>query len=230
MNIKFSLTFKFLIPIFIIFVVIAGFLSYQTSVFVKGMVIEQTKNLVVNFVQFHTKKYVTSASDFSLASPERAEQVFNQVLGEVKTGDIMRIKVWGENATVVFSDDKTIIGKQFADNKEFQESMEEGKVEVEIKQPLKAENIQEKGYRQLMEVYVPITLNGDSKPSGVVETYYNMDALNSSIQKAQTQMVLINLGSFIVLAVILWLLFHFLVVRPLKELESGMIEIKEKGV
>lgn len=211
-----------------VFAVIAVFLSYQTSLTVKNILIDQASSLVVDFVQTQAKNHISSADAFTLKDPQNTEQVFTKVLEEVKTRDVIRIKVWDKDATIVFSDDKSIVGKKFADNQEFQESIK-GEVEVEIKKPLAAENVAEKGYRQLMEVYVPVTLAGESGVSGVIETYYKLDTLNDEIQKAQTKVVLINLGAFLVLALIIWLLFKFLVLRPLEELESGMEEIKQKG-
>jgi len=228
MQAKFSVTFKFLIPVLLVFALIAVFLSYQTSLTVKNILIDQASSLVVDFVQTQAKNHIASPEAFSLQNPEATEQVFKKVLEEVKTRDVIRIKVWDKDATIVFSDDKSIVGKKFTDNHEFQEAIE-GKVEVEIKKPLAAENVAEKGYRQLMEVYVPITLAGESGTNGVIETYYKLDTLNEEIQKAQTRIVLINLGAFLVLAVVIWLLFKFLVLRPLEALETGMEEIKEKG-
>lgn len=224
---SFSLTFKFLIPVLLVFVVIAVFLSYQTSVMVKNILIDQSSSLVVDFVQIQARNHITSASDFSLQDPQKTEQVFQEVLREVKTRDVIRIKVWDKDATIIFSDDKSIVGKKFTDNHEFQEAIQ-GEVEVEIKEPVAEENVAEKGYRQLMEVYVPITLAGESGVSGVIETYYNLDALNSNIQKAQTRIIFINLGAFLVFSLIIRFFFKFFVLKPLEVLESGMEEIKQK--
>lgn len=229
MKTQLGITFKFLIPVIVVFAIIAGFLSYQASGLVKQIQINQASSLVVDFVQIQAKNHLTSSSIFSLDNPEQTEQAFNEVLREVSTRDILKIKVWDKNATVIFSNDKTIVGKRFDDNEEFKEAMA-GKPEVEIKEPLSAENVGEKGYRQLMEVYVPITLAGESNVTGVIETYYKLDTLNEQIKKAQMKIIAVNAGAFLILAVIIWILFKFLVIRPLEMLESGMEEIKKKGV
>lgn len=224
-----NLTLKFLLPVLVGFFLIVVLLGYQIGALIKRTVVNQAVSMSADFVQLNTLKHVASSSDFSLDDPQKTERLFEKVSREVKTRGAMRIKVWDKKGMVIFSEDKTIVGQTFSDNHEFQESIE-GKVEVEIKKPLKRENVSEKGYRQLMEVYVPIVLDGQVEPAGVVEVYYNIDELSRNIRQIQLQIILINLAAFLMVAVIITLLFHFLVVKPLRSLEAGMMEIKEKGV
>ncbi len=93
----------------------------------------------------------------------------------IKTRNIVRIKVWAMNSTIIYSDNPQIIGKQFPDNEEFQKAIR-GEIEIKFSGVTKPENIAEVGYKQLLEVYVPITFNG--QPAGVIETYYKVDELN----------------------------------------------------
>lgn len=225
MKTGFNLAFKFLVPVLALFLVIAAVLSFQTSALIKKVAISQASSFVVDFVQLQAKQHIDSASVFSLADAQRTNQIFSKVKQEVKTKDVVRIKVWDKDAIIIFSDDQSIIGQKFADNKEFQKAIE-GEAEVEIKEPLKPENTAEKGYRQLMEVYVPVVLAGESKPAGVIETYYNMDVLNLSIKKAQTLVITINIVAFFVMAIVLSVLFKFLVLNPIEKLEVGILELK----
>lgn len=229
MSIKLNLTAKFLIPIFLVFVVIALFLSFQIGAVLKQTAIEQTSSLVVNFVQTQAEQHLASGADFSLIDPQKTQQSFSGIMDEVRTKDVVRIKVWDKDGTVIYSDDQTIVGKKFPDNKEFREAIE-GKPEIEIVEPIKDENVDEKGYKQLMEIYVPITLTGSSNPDGVIETYYNIDSLNKGIKEARVSVLAISLFIFLVLAIIVWFLFKLLVIKPLAEIESEMAKIQKKGV
>ena len=83
---------------------------------------------------------------------------------------MLRIKVWDNKGTIVYSDDKSIIGANYGDNLRFKKSIT-GIVTTEIKDPVEAENISEMGYGQMMEIYIPI--NFDSiETVGVIELYY----------------------------------------------------------
>ncbi len=227
MKLKPGITFKFLIPLMVAFIVITVFLAVKTSSIVKDIVIQQSSSVIVDFVQNQARRHVESPAAFSVADPVKTEEIFSEVKEEVKARDVVRIKVWDSKGTVIFSDDKSIVGKSFADNHEFQEAIN-GKVEVEIKEPLKQENAMEKGYKQLMEVYVPITLSGSTTPVGVIETYYKMDALNESIQKAQIKIISFIGTAFLILAISIWLGFRFFILKPLAQLESGILEIKQE--
>lgn len=227
MKVKLGITFKFLIPMLVAFMAITVFLAVKMSSLVKDIIIQQASSLIVDFVQNQARRHVASPDLFSMNNPGETEEVFSELLQEVKVRDVVRIKVWDKQGVVVFSDDKSIVGKSFTDNHEFQESIN-GEVEIEIKEPLKAENALEKGYKQLMEVYVPITFSGEASPAGVIETYYKMDTLNESIRQAQTKILIIVGSAFIVLAIIVWLGFRFFILKPISELESGILEIKQE--
>ena len=70
------------------------------------------------------------------------------------------------------------------------------------------ENIDELGYEQLMEIYVPIYLN-QPEPVGVIELYFSMDSINESINKV-TDLILIII--FILIGFILLLIIIFSVI------------------
>lgn len=225
---KLSLFIKFSIPLVILFILSGFFLSYQVRKFIADEAINSTKILIAELIKNHAQQNVTSPDDFSLANPQKTQEVFNQIFEDIKTKDLIRIKVWDKNATIVFADDQTLIGQKFPDNEEFQEAIE-GKTTVEIKEPLKQENISEKGYGQLMELYVPIRLEGESVPSGVIEVYYSMDRLNESILKTQFTARITIAIAFLVLSSLIWFLLYFFVLRPLGKLETEIKSIKSRG-
>lgn len=227
MKLELGITFKFLIPLLVAFSAITIFLAVKMSNIVKEIAIQQASSLIVDFVQNQAARHIDSSERFSLNDSPKTEDTFSELFEEVKVRDVVRIKVWDTKGMVVFSDDKSIVGKNFADNHEFQEAIK-GETEVEIKEPLKEENASEKGYRQLMEVYVPITLPGGASPAGVVETYYKMDVLNEDIRQAQIKIVAIIGLAFTVLAAGIWVGFRIIILEPLSKLESEILEIKQE--
>lgn len=228
MQFKGGLILKFLIPMLTIFLATGLVLSIETRRIIQNEMIERAQIYIADFVQSYIKHYVYEESDFSLDDPSKTEQVFGDLKKELKTRDMLRIKVWDKQGTVVFSDAKDIIGKNFSGNKNFQQAIS-GKVAVEIKKPIDPDNIAEVGYEQLMEVYVPVFFENKLEPSGVVEVYYKMDLLNKNIR--QTQIVLLRaiVITFVVVAVQFIILFWFVILRPIKRLEMGIREVKKLG-
>ncbi len=216
---------KFLVPIFAALVFIGAILTYQVNSILRQEAIEGSKNIVADFVSIQTRQH-TSPADFSLADSNQTDQVFIKLLEEVKVRDLIRIKVWNTDGTIIFSDDTSIIGKNFRENAYFQKAIG-GEVVADIKMPLDAEHVAEKGYTQLMEVYVPIESKTDDGVIGVVETYYTLDSLNANIFKAQREISLIIISSFLLLTLVLWLLIKFIVIKPLKILETGIVGLRE---
>lgn len=222
---RISVTSKFLLPVLLILTASAVVLGYQISSVISREAIAQAKENISAFAKIQTLRYVSSPSDFSLQDPVRTEQIFDQVLADLKLPEVLRIKVWDKNATVIYSNDKSIVGQRFSDNVEFHEAME-GESVVNIKEPNKAENISELGYEQLMEIYVPINLSGESSPVGVVETYYKLDRLNEGVKNAQLEIISIIGSIFVAITILIWALLHILVIRPLDKLE---LQIREVG-
>ncbi len=220
-----GITQKFLVPIFAVLVLIGAILTYQVNSILRQEAIEGSKNVVADFVNIQTRQH-TSPTDFSLADSNQTDQVFTKLLEEVKVRDLIRIKVWNTDGTIIFSDDKSIIGKNFRENAYFQKAIG-GEVAADIKVPLDPEHVSEKGYTQLMEVYVPIESKTGGEVVGVVETYYTLDSLNANIFNAQREISLIIISSFFLLALVLWFLIKFVVIKPLQMLETGIVGLRE---
>ncbi len=165
----------------VLILVLVGFTTgFLINENVKSIEIERTKNIVSNIAALRAEQNLDE-SLFTSPNYERDSFVWKSFFDKnLKTSELIRIKVWDNNAVVIYSDNPEIVGKQFPDNKEFQEAIE-GEVVAEIKTPLGEENIGEISYRQLMEIYTPIVFVDGQKPSGVIELYYSMDNINNSL-------------------------------------------------
>lgn len=94
-------------------------------------------------------------------------------------GAVFRVKLWGQDGTILWSDRKEIVGKNFQDNPQFIEAMK-GRVSYEMAEPHKIENATEAGQGRVLEIYVPVERNG--KIAGVLEVYESVEALYEEIQ------------------------------------------------
>lgn len=117
-----------------------------------------------------------------LASPpgssftEGIQSFFNRLLS---LGAIFRVKVWGIDGTILWSDRKELIGKNFADNPHFQSALLGG-VSYQVAEPKKTEHFSEQEAGKILEIYTPIVR--DDKIVGVIELYEQADELFSHIR------------------------------------------------
>ena len=120
------------------------------------------------------------ASDFTdPLSPDRFTQIDalirENILQEHSIyGHIVRIKIWNRDGQVIYSDEKSLVGRRFPENEELKEALS-GKIAMEVSSLKKEENIAEQGrFARLMEVYVPLRPMGSPHIMGVFEIYHDL--------------------------------------------------------
>ncbi|HLY81523.1 MAG TPA: EAL domain-containing protein [Acidimicrobiales bacterium] len=85
-------------------------------------------------------------------------------------GEVARIKIWSRDLKVVYSDDHSSIGQTFPPSSELSDALD-GHVASEISNLTKAENVGDRKYGSLLEVYVPMRFASDPQPAGAFEIY-----------------------------------------------------------
>ena len=127
---------------------------------------------------------------------ERWGRDFSRLLTSLP--EVVRTRVWDSQATVLWSDESHLIGRQFRGNDELREALG-GKLGVEIKSP---------GFTTLAEIYVPI-LSDDGRVLGVVEVSKTPARLLATVRRGQFAMWTIALAG----ALLLYLVMHPLLSR-----------------
>jgi signal transduction histidine kinase len=89
--------------------------------------------------------------------------------------EILRVKLYGTDMRVVWSDEPRLIGERFESNPHLARALG-GEAVALLEQMDKAENKYERGFASVVELYVPIVLHRGSAPGtaavdGVVEVY-----------------------------------------------------------
>ena len=171
-------------------------LAIISSLIVVAMISEQIRQTAISNAEKSNASYLTSVAtgkltvkDFESQNFDEKKITFKNYFDSVKNDQTLRIKVWAKDGTIIYSDGSTIVGDNFASNPRFQNSIN-GQLLSEIKDPVEPENIDETGYGQLMEIYVPIYLN-QLEPVGVIELYFSMDSINDSVNKVNNLVVTI---------------------------------------
>src|SRR5437879_5615182 len=167
MHFRWPLALKFILPSTVLLVALAAGLYFELAGVIEQSLVKQAAGFVVDFVQLQAKQHDIKNASFSLNNRASVQSTFDALFAGIHTKDIIRIKVWDTNNTVVYSDDQKIVGQQFRDNDELNDALK-GDPQTEISKATKTENTSENQYGDLLEIYIPIKVDG--RVVGVIET------------------------------------------------------------
>lgn len=156
------------------------------------------------------------ASDLERGLSDRQLDALDDALAaEIASGTIVRVKVWRKDGTVVYSDDRSIIGRKFRKGPLFHQVLRTGRAVTELETE-EQENASERSDVQLMEVYAPLKLDRGDKPVGVFEIYLPYQPVADSIRQSQQRLLLILATGLAVL----WLSLHRIVGSASRKLQE----------
>jgi diguanylate cyclase (GGDEF)-like protein/PAS domain S-box-containing protein len=121
--------------------------------------------------------------------------------------EILRIKLWAPDGTIVYSDLAALRGRQFEVDADLGEALE-GTTSFDITQGAAAENVFEKDLApNLLQIYLPIGHPGQ-EPVGAYEIYQNADPLLALLDQTRRDVFLIVGGIGMALLLLLYVVFH----------------------
>ncbi len=110
--------------------------------------------------------------------PRALARLDDVVLGQVLAGSIVRVKVWSQNGTILYSDEPSLIGRRFTLGAEERQLLRTGGSEAELSDLSRPENRLERSAGKLLEAYTPIrTPNGTPV---LFEIYQRFGSVNAS--------------------------------------------------
>jgi len=145
-----------------------------------------------------------------LGTPDAATaaSVNSQLEKLVGTGQIVRIKVWAPNGTVLFSDLPALRGRHFEVDEDLGDALK-GETIADVSSASASENIFERGLApRLVEVYLPIVDKAGGKPVGAYEIYQDATQLEGVIAATRRDVFLISGGIGLVLLLLLYASFR----------------------
>jgi signal transduction histidine kinase len=106
---------------------------------------------------------------------------------------VERVKIWGIDGTVLFSDDAAQVGQRPDKEDDLQEAID-GEVKSDISDLTKPENASERLLAdKLFETYVPVRLSAGGPVAAVVEVYRNYSTIQGEIDRL-TKTLTVSLG------------------------------------
>src|SRR5665648_640050 len=205
---------KIFLPIILITLIISIVIGMTISTQIKDNSLERAQLVTADYIHAQAVSGLNPAS-FSNEDYRNQTEVFASFLEHIRTEEIIKIKVFNLNHEIIYSTARENVGTKIESLN--YENAVNGKISVIVKDPIEDQtNIDLVGYKQVMEIYVPI--NYDGKIEGVIETYYRMDYVNEVISKV-TAKVLMLLGLFSALILItVYLILTFVVIKPINAL------------
>jgi len=219
-------------------VISVGFtMSYVVSDYFKQTILKRDVDVNAKFISVQAKQHLTP-EDFVASDFGKKDATYSKFFQEIDTDEIVRFKVWSTGETVVYSDEKDIVGKTFSDNDELEKALD-GNVVSEISDLKKSESTSEKKFNELIEIYVPVK-SDSGKVLGVIETYASLDLANQYIENANYIIFFVtSVGVSIVGAVILltFSTFRKNLINPIieihrqtKRIQEGDLDIKSESI
>jgi signal transduction histidine kinase len=126
------------------------------------------------------------------ASNEQDYRAIENAFSFLGGAGLVRVKIWNPEGVIVYSDERTLVGQTFPISGELARALDGLKVS-HISPLNKAENAEEQGFGELMEVYTPLYLPNENEPSGAFEGYFEIDELRGHIEDTNTFLWL-NIG------------------------------------
>jgi two-component system NarL family sensor kinase len=132
--------------------------------------------------------------------PDAVAALDEVVQSDVLSDSLVRVKVWSEDGTILYSDEPRLVGATYELGEEERDAIEAGVVEAEVSDLSKPENRFERSQGKLLEVYLPVTT-----PSGepvLFEAYFRYASVEESGQRIWRSFAPIAIGALIVLELI----------------------------
>src|SRR5712691_32876 len=140
-----------------------------------------------------------SAADLAAGLSQRHIRGLDRALQASLAGkEIARIKVWNRQHRVVYASDHVIIGHTFPASEELRAALG-GNTASEVSDLRKAENVNDRSFGQLLEVYTPLRFGGSLQPAGAFELYLPYRPIAAAIAHDTLQLYLFLAGGLALL-------------------------------
>ncbi len=192
-------------------------LALVISYYLRKDLLEREWGITADYVRTEAFYHLTPSDFTAPASPEAQERFRAFYRQTVTMPEIVRVKIYDANMTVVWSDEARLIGQRFPDNLHLAGAIA-GRTTVNIKSGGRdGENVFEaQEFTDLVEVYVPITFPGTSEVAGVVETYKVPGQVFANIRKGRMTVV----GTALAGGVFLYLCLFWIVRRAGRRIDD----------
>jgi len=137
-------------------------------------------------------------------------------------GQLVRIKLWSPSGEVLYSDQHELIGQSFPVEDDLQEALN-GELSADVSHVDKAENVDERQFGELLEVYVPVQFG--TEHVGAFEIYVPWAPIANQIQANTRRLLLVLVGGL----VLLWAVLFRIVVGASRRIRRDRDELARRA-
>ncbi|MEO8288509.1 MAG: ATP-binding protein [Chloroflexota bacterium] len=227
---KFTLLSRFSILSLVLMIVIGFILGWNLTHYFELQAIAQQRDAVRDIVPPVIGPHITNHVLTNGAYGDEYKRI-ESALSNLGGSGLVRVKIWNREGVVVYSDDPKLVGQKYGVNPELQETLE-GLTTADISPLDKAENIDERGFGELLEVYTPIRQEGKSEIAGVFEGYYDIFDLRERIDVTNEFLWISIIFGFLFLYVSLFTIVRTAsqrIVRQSTENEMLLVDTQHKA-
>jgi signal transduction histidine kinase len=188
-----------LIPIVLLGLVLAKTLQIQ----IRNQALTNARQLAATIARLDIQPQLTPDDLTRGLTPERLRQLDHVLHAGLFGEEIARVKIWSRDLRVVYSDDPELIGRAFPSSHELEDALD-GQIVSEVSDLTKEENVGDRSYGKLLEVYVPLTFPGDPAPAGAFELYLPYLPIEAAVARDSHRLYLVLLGGLALLYVALF--------------------------
>jgi diguanylate cyclase (GGDEF)-like protein len=131
-------------------------------------------------------------------NPAKLRELDEVFQSGVASGRIARVKIWSPEGRIIYSDDQSLIGRTFPIASDLHEALD-GETESDVSSLDKAENVGERSFGQLLEVYVPLRFTASSPAAGAFELYLPYQPIAQASASDERRLYLIIMGGLALL-------------------------------
>ncbi|HSP64662.1 MAG TPA: sensor histidine kinase [Candidatus Deferrimicrobium sp.] len=113
--------------------------------------------------------------------------------------DVVRVKLWTSDGTVIYSDEPRLIGRRFTLDSAEQASLHGGAIDAGVSDLTDAENQYERSFGKLLQVYLPVHTPGGTQV--LFETYQRYEAITQYQQSVWASFLPVLLAGLAILFV-----------------------------
>ncbi len=204
MNPRDNVVLQYSIATFIVAIAVAAVFGVTFSRAITDYQIRSHIRLYPEVVRLATKGHEDIYSELEQGETihPATEELFR---GFLMLGSVFRVKVWNRDGTIVWSDQKDLIGQRFADHDSLKIAMD-GKVTYELGEANNTENLFEHDHGISLSIYTP--LSDGKRVNGVLELYEADEDLFGQISKSTRFIWLMVIATGIVSYLLLFFIFY----------------------
>jgi two-component system sensor histidine kinase HydH len=220
-----SLTTRFAVYSFVCIGLMTAILWLIVSNYLLKQILEREWQTTAQLVRADVRKFL-EAYDFQAKDRKSVGHKFAALLDHMRLSpEIVRFRVYNPSALVIWSDDKQLVGKSFADDLQLQSALR-GEVIANLSPSSKKGVSDATAPGKIVEVYVPI-YSESGQLLGVFETYRRADSVLRHVREARVVVLLTAAAGGLLIYVCLFAIVRQ-AARKIDEQQANLLKMQSE--